>query len=113
MLSGALLFDVRDCSAIRKDGDGIACELENIGVAIMGGEERAEEFGGWCIDNTKANMKGLQILRETRPEWIGLGCVAHGAHSAMKDFAPSRNWEAGSVSRLFARGCSTAGESST
>jgi hypothetical protein len=84
--TGALLYDVRNCSDLRKNGDGIAALLEEMGVGIMGGEEKASGFAGWVIDNTRANMSAISILAEHRPEWINVGCTAHGVALAMKDF---------------------------
>lgn len=83
---GALLFDVRNCSDIRKNKEGIAELLEETAVKIMGGEEKAAQFGGWTIDNTRTNKAAISILEDKRPDWINLGCVAHGTALAIKDF---------------------------
>jgi hypothetical protein len=41
---------------------------------------------GWTVDNTRANMGALQQLEADHPEWINVGCIAHGLALAMKDF---------------------------
>ena len=60
--AGALLYDVRNCSDERKDGAGIAKILGEAGMDIMGGEDGAAEFGGWCIDGTKAKCSAIRLL---------------------------------------------------
>jgi hypothetical protein len=80
------LYDVRNCSDLRKNGEGIATLLEEVGVDIMGGEDKAEGLAGWVIDNTRANMSAISILANQRPEWVNVGCTAHGVALAMKDF---------------------------
>jgi hypothetical protein len=61
----------------------------------VGGEELADKFGGWTLDNTKANKSVLKILaeKEESEKWINVGCIAHGLALAMKDFC---NYKAGS-----------------
>jgi hypothetical protein len=59
--------------------------LHQVASKISAG--RPGSFAGWVIDNTRANMAAVNILDSTQPSWINLGCVAHGTHSAMKDFA--------------------------
>lgn len=86
MNAGALLYDVRDCSDERKDGAGIAKILSAAGMDIMGSEECAAEFGGWCIDGTKANRSAIRLLEVEHPTWVNTTCVAHGGALAIKDF---------------------------
>jgi hypothetical protein len=83
---GALLFDVRNCSDIRKNKEGIAELLEETAVKTMGSEQNAAQFGGWTIDNTRTNKAAISILENKRPDWINLGCVAHCTALAIKDF---------------------------
>jgi hypothetical protein len=80
------LYDVRNCSDLRKNGEGIATLLEEVGVDIMGREDKAEGLAGWVIDNTRANMSAISILASQRPEWVNVRCTAHGVALAMKDF---------------------------
>jgi hypothetical protein len=47
----ALLFDVKDCSGLRKDAQGIASLLSEAGCEVMGGKEHAPNFAGWTLDN--------------------------------------------------------------
>jgi hypothetical protein len=82
-----VLYDVRNCSDMRKDGNSIAALLHDFGVQMMGGEEKAENFAGWCIDNTRANMSAVRELEILQPEWINYGCAAHSGHLGMKDFS--------------------------
>jgi hypothetical protein len=84
--AGALLYDVRNCSDERKDGEGIARILSAAGIDIMGDTAGAAEFGGWCIDGTKANRSAIRLLEEEHPSWINTTCVAHGGALAIKDF---------------------------
>jgi hypothetical protein len=84
--AGVLLYDVRNCSDMRKDAAGIAELLSGTGAAIMGGEERADIFGGWVVDNTRTHMSALRLLEEERPTWVNTGCIAHGTALAIKDF---------------------------
>jgi hypothetical protein len=83
---GALLYDVRDCSDIRKNESGIANLLSQIGAEIMGGVQHSAGFAGWVIDNTRSNHAAIRSLQETQPEWVNVGCIAHGTALAMKDF---------------------------
>jgi hypothetical protein len=71
---------------MRKHGIDIANLLESVAFEIMGGETSASGFGGWVLDNTKANMSAIEILEDRHPEWINVGCIAHGTASAIKDF---------------------------
>lgn len=84
--TSALLYDVRNCSNERKDGLGIAKILTNAAIDIIGGEEHAADFGGWCVDGTKANRLAIRDLELHHPEWINTTCVAHGGALAIKDF---------------------------
>jgi hypothetical protein len=77
---------VRNCSDERKDGEGIARILSAAGIDIMGGAAGAAEFGGWCIDGTKANRSAIRLLAEEHPTWINTTCAAHGCALAIKDF---------------------------
>jgi hypothetical protein len=60
--AGAILIDVQDCSAMRKHAQDIADLLESVAFDIMGGKGNAGGFGGWVLDNTKANMSAIEIL---------------------------------------------------
>ena len=82
---GALLYDVRNCSDERKDASGIAKILSAAGMDIMG-EECAADFGGWCIDGTKANCSAIRLLEAEHPTWVTTTCIAHGGALAIKDF---------------------------
>jgi hypothetical protein len=77
---------------MRKDAIAIAELLLDVGTEIMGSVERAGRLGGWCLDNTKANMKAMRILAQPdkRPMWVNVGCIAHGTALAMKDFCTVR-----------------------
>jgi hypothetical protein len=44
---------------LRKNGEGIATLLEEVGVDIMGGEDEVEGLAGWVIDNTRVNMSAI------------------------------------------------------
>jgi hypothetical protein len=59
--------------------------MESKALDIMKGEQEADNFAGWTIDNTRTNMAALQILAHERPKWINCGCIAHGLALAMKD----------------------------
>jgi hypothetical protein len=83
---GALLYDMRDCSDIRKNESGIAKLLSQTGAEIMGGVQHSAGFAGWVIDNTRSNHAAIRSLQETQPEWVNVGCIAHGTALAMKDF---------------------------
>lgn len=83
--NGALLYDVR-YSDERKDDAGIAKILSVAGNDIMGGEDSAADFGGWCIDDTKANRSAIRLLEAAHPTWVNTTCVAHGGALALKDF---------------------------
>jgi hypothetical protein len=85
LCTGAVLYDVKNCSSVRKNAAGIAQILDEAGIDIVGGEVHAADFGGWCVDNTRANMAALSILAEERPAWVNTGCIAHGLALAMKD----------------------------
>jgi hypothetical protein len=82
-----VLFDVRYCFEMRKDGNANAALLHEFGVQMMGGKEKAENFAGWCIDNTRDNMSAVRELEILQPEWINYGCAAHCGHLGMKDFS--------------------------
>jgi hypothetical protein len=71
---------------MRKHGQDIADLLESVAFEIMGGKDNASGFGAWVLDNTKANMLAIEILEDRQPEWINVGCIAHGTASAIKDF---------------------------
>ena len=75
------------CSEMSKNASDIADLLETVALAITNNDP--DSFGGWVIDNTRANMAALALLeqRNRRPKWSNIGCVAHGTHSSMKDFA--------------------------
>jgi hypothetical protein len=81
-----MLYDVRDCSDMRKDEFGIADLLSKIGSEIMGGDEHACDFAGWVADNTRTNHAALKRLEQTQPKWVNVGCIAHGVALSMKDF---------------------------
>jgi hypothetical protein len=83
---GAFLYDVKNCTDLRKNAEGIANLLEEMAVGIMGGEDAAHRFAGWVMDNTRANVAAMGILEERRPEWVSVGCTGHCAALAMKDF---------------------------
>jgi hypothetical protein len=83
---GALLYDVRDCSNIRKNESRIANLLSQTGAEIMGGVQHSAGFAGWVIDNTRSNHAAIRSLQETQPKWVNVGCIAHGTALAMKDF---------------------------
>jgi hypothetical protein len=68
---------------LRKNGEGIATLLEEVGVDIMEGDDKAEGLAGWVIDNTRANMSAISILANQRPEWVNVGCTAHGEFNAL------------------------------
>jgi hypothetical protein len=82
----ALLFDVKDCSGLRKDAQGIASLLSEAGCEVMGGKEHAPNFAGWTLDNTQTNRAAMTLLETEHPTWVCVGCAAHGIHLAMKDF---------------------------
>jgi hypothetical protein len=65
---GAFLYDVKNCTDLWKNAQGIANLLEEMAVGIMGGEDRAHRFAGWVMDNTRANVAAMSILEERRPE---------------------------------------------
>jgi hypothetical protein len=73
---------------MRKTSSDIAQCLEEVALKIA--NDTPGSFAGWVIDNTRANMAALDILEQSQPAWINLGCVAHGTHSAMKDFAEQK-----------------------
>jgi hypothetical protein len=56
---------VRICSGERKDELGIAKIFLDAAIDIVGSIEQAAEFGGWCIDGTKANRSAINLLEET------------------------------------------------
>jgi hypothetical protein len=82
----ALLFDVKDCSGLRKDAQGIASLLSEAGCEVMGGKEHAPNFAGWTLDNTRTNRAAMTLLETEHPTWACVGCAAHGVHLAMKNF---------------------------
>jgi hypothetical protein len=84
--AGALPYDVRNCLGERKDGLGIAKIFIDAAIDLMGSREQGAEFGGWCIDGTKANRSAKNVLKEICPQWINTTCVAHGCALAIKDF---------------------------
>ena len=90
--AGAYLYDVRNCSDMRKDATEIAEVLFEMGCSVVGGEANGEKFGGWTLDNTKPNMSALRQLREdpkfkvASGKWMNIGCKAHGGGLSMKDF---------------------------
>jgi hypothetical protein len=73
-------------SGLQCHGQDVADLQESVAIDIMGGKDNAGGFGGWVLDNTKANMSAVEILEETHPEWMNVGCIAHGTASAIKDF---------------------------
>jgi hypothetical protein len=85
--AGAVLHDVRNCSDMCKDGNSIAALQHEFGVQMMGGEEKAANFAGWCIDNTWASMSAVRELEILQPEWISYGRAAHCGHLGKKDFS--------------------------
>jgi hypothetical protein len=87
---------------MRKDGAAIADLLLRVGIEIMGGVEGAGRFGGWCLDNTKANITAISILAEhdKQPAWVNTGCIAHGTALAMKDFCTVKK-TSGRYSRMW------------
>jgi hypothetical protein len=88
--AGAYLYDVRNCSDMRKDSQGISELLYEIACSVVGDEDHGHMFGGWTLDNTEANMKALRALSSDEDsmsyKWINVGCTAHGLALAMKDF---------------------------
>jgi hypothetical protein len=83
---GALLYDVRDCSDLRKNESGIAKLLSEVGAKVMGGVQNAAGFAGCVIDNTRSNHAAIRSLEGTWSDWVNVGCIAHGTALAMKDF---------------------------
>jgi hypothetical protein len=83
--AGALLFDVRNCVEMRKSGPDIANLLHEVGKEIMS-DRRLHEFGGWTLDNTKANCAAMRELALLVPEWVNVGCIAHGMNVVVRDF---------------------------
>jgi hypothetical protein len=59
-----------------------------VGCNIVGGKEHASKFGGWTLDNTKANHSAMKELasKEASRKWINVGCIAHSMATTMKDF---------------------------
>jgi hypothetical protein len=55
---GALLYDVRDCSDLRKNESGIVKLLSEVGVEIMGGVQNAAGFAGWVIMRQSEAWRG-------------------------------------------------------
>lgn len=83
---GALPFDVRNCGEMRKSGKDIANLLHKVGQQIMSETDRPlSDFGGWTVDNTKANYAAITELADMVPEWVNIGCAAHGMNLAMKE----------------------------
>jgi hypothetical protein len=82
----ALLFDVKDCSDTRKNAQGIATLLSEMGCEVMGGKERVPIFAGWTLVNTRTNRAAMALLEDEHPTWVCVGCAAHGVHLSMKDF---------------------------
>jgi hypothetical protein len=70
LVTVALLFDVINCSDMRKDKNRIASLLESKPLEIMKDEQQADKFAGWTTDNTRTNMAALQILSHEHPRWI-------------------------------------------
>jgi hypothetical protein len=60
---GALLYDVRDCSDIRKNESRIANLLSQTGAEIMGGVQHSAGFAGWVIDNIRSNHAAIRSLQ--------------------------------------------------
>jgi hypothetical protein len=52
---GASLYDVLDCSNIRKIESGIAKLLNWVGAESMGGVQNAEGCAGWLLDQARSN----------------------------------------------------------
>ena len=69
------------------------CPCRPLALDIVGGEEIAARFGSWVLDNTNANMSAIAILEERHPEWINVGCTAHGTSSAIKGLCDYRKTE--------------------
>jgi hypothetical protein len=82
--TGALLHDVLNCSAVRKDADSIVSMLLSAAEKMSGGD--CGHIAGWILDNTKANWGAMKQLVAVHPDWIMPGCIAHGLALAMKDF---------------------------
>jgi hypothetical protein len=78
-IAGAYIFDVSDCTEFCHDGRGIAEVLLEVGCNVVGGKEHASKFGGWTLDNTKANHSAMKELagNEVSKKWINVGCIAH------------------------------------
>jgi hypothetical protein len=70
LVTGALLFDVINCSNMRKEKNRIASQLERKALKIIKDEQQADKFARWTIDNTRTNMAALQMLSHERPKWI-------------------------------------------
>jgi hypothetical protein len=81
----AFLYDVKDCTDLQKNAEGIADLLEDMAVGIMG-EGDAQKFAGWVMDSTCDSVADMSILEERRPEWVSVGCTGHCAALSMKDF---------------------------
>lgn len=62
-----LLFDVRDCSSMRKSGSEIATVREEVALRIV--NDKADQFAGWVIDNTRANLAALDLLETSQSSW--------------------------------------------
>jgi hypothetical protein len=73
-------------SRLQCHGQDTSDLLESVAIDIMGGKDNAGGFGGWVLDNTKANTSAVEILEERHPEDINVRCIAHGTASAIKDF---------------------------
>jgi hypothetical protein len=93
--AGALPWDVHNCSDTRKDGPGIAGLLfkralqklqdcSSTGTEILGGPQHTSSFGGYTMNNTRGNMKALQLLWVQSGEWINVGGIVHGTALAIK-----------------------------
>lgn len=98
--AGAVVYDIRNCFDIREKGDEMAKLLHEVASEIMG-HRPAHEFGGWCMDHTKASVIAIPKLETIEPKWVHVGCFSHSLNLAIKDlckFQPSSIIEGASTS---------------
>lgn len=60
-------------------------------------EGRRGDVLGFVMDNTKTNRAALKMLSAVCPQWIVLGCAAHGLDLVIKDFAKDEGKRGGCV----------------
>jgi hypothetical protein len=91
------LWDIQDYSSIRKNSSNISSILKKTGEEIFENFKPSTLFACWTVDNTRANMGALQELEADHPEWIIVGCIAHGLALAIRTFARTRKHQDASV----------------